>query len=152
MYHILLFFYLWSPFFLCWTLMTLLCCHCLMLWTMSTQSLASFSSSLAISSGVAKVPGPKVSKRCDKGGGCSSSAKTELKKTKGTHIKVPECWSACVRKCDSTRACGNPGAKGVRSLLELCVRSACVWGYLWSAITGAIALEILSTILLKRNY
>ena len=56
---------------------------------MSTQSLASFSSSLAISSGVAKVPGPKVSKRCDKGGGCSSSAKTELKKTKGTHIKVP---------------------------------------------------------------
>ena len=63
-----------------------------------------------------------------------------------------ECWSACVRECDRTRACGNPGAKGVRSLLELCVRSACVWGYLWSAITGAIALEILSIIWLKRNY
>lgn len=38
------------------------CCHSLMLSTMSNQSLASFFSSLAISSGEAKVPGPKFSK------------------------------------------------------------------------------------------
>ena len=34
-----------------------------------------------------------------------------------------------MRACGHTRACGNLGAKEVRSLTDLCVRSACVQGY-----------------------
>ena len=34
-----------------------------------------------------------------------------------------------VRACGHTRACGNLGANEVRSLMDLCVRSACVQGY-----------------------
>ena len=55
--------HLLSPYLLCCTLIILLCCHCLILCTTSSHNLASFSSSDAISSGLAKVPGPKVSKR-----------------------------------------------------------------------------------------
>ena len=49
--------------------------------------------------------------------------------------------SVGVRACESAIAHVRAEIqvrKGVRSLLELCVRSACVWGYLWSANTEQI--------------
>ena len=66
-------------------------------------------------------------------------------------IILAEYERACVRKCDRTRACGISGAKGVRSLLELCVRSACVWGYLCMCVRCAIALDFLNRINRNEN-